>query len=399
MSAFPTKNLIFLKDSKSNLNCLVDSGASISILPHSSSAPPTGLHLVGANGNIVPVWGCRRQIVSFASHDFEFDFFLAAVATPIIGMDFLTKFELSIIPAKRQVLHATSGHTLTQASTSSFVSPWSPETATAVAALPPQVQKLLEEFLSLLRPKPLHGVVHHIDTCSAAPVFARPRRLDPEKHRIAEEEFLALEKAGIIRRSNSPWASPLHLVPKKDGSWRPCGDYRRLNAVTIPDRYPLPNMQSLNDRMAGCTVFSKIDLVKAYHQIPIAEGDIQKTAIATPFGLWEFLFMAFGLRNAAQALQRLKDNILMGLEYVFSFLDDDGVFSKSKEEHWTHLRTLFAILAPPTAWPSTWRSGSSPFPISWATASPPPASPPSGTTFRSFWTFLNPLTANPCNGS
>jgi hypothetical protein len=104
-------------------------------------------------------------------------------------------------------------------------------------------------------------------------------------------------------------------------------------------------MQSLNDRMAGCTVFSKIDLVKAYHQIPIAEEDIPKTAIATPFNLWEFLFMAFGLRNAAQALQWLKDNILIGLDYVFSFLDDDSVFSKSREQHWTHLRTLFAILA------------------------------------------------------
>jgi hypothetical protein len=156
-------------------------------------------------------------------------------------------------------------------------------------------------------------------------------------------------------------------------------------------------MQSLNDRMAGCTVFSKIDLVKAYHQIPIAEEDIQKTAIATPFGLWEFLFLAIGLRNAAHALQLLKDNILMGLDYVFSFLDDDGVFSKSKEQHWTAHCSPSSL---PTAWPSTWRSASSPS-LSWislATASSPPASPPSGTTFRSFWISLNPLTAKPFNG-
>jgi hypothetical protein len=85
------------------------------------------------------------------------------------------------------------------------------------------------------------------------------------------------KKAGIFCQSNSPWASPLHLVPKKDGSRHPCGDYCHLNAVTVPDRCPLPNMQSLYDRMAENTMFSKIYLVKAYHQIPIAGEDIPKT--------------------------------------------------------------------------------------------------------------------------
>ena len=85
-------------------------------------------------------------------------------------------------------------------------------------------------------------------------------------------------------------ASLLHLVPKKDSSWCPCGDYRCLNAVTVPGRYPLPNMQSLNDPTSGCNVFSKIDLVKAYHQIPIAKADVLITAIAMPLGLFEFLF-------------------------------------------------------------------------------------------------------------
>ncbi len=101
-----------------------------------------------------------------------------------------------------------------------------------------------------------------------------------------EAEFRELEAAGIICRSDSPWSSPLHMVRKKDGSWRPFGDYRRLNLAMTHDRYPLPSILDLSNKLHSCKFFSCIDLVKGYHQIPMAAQDIAKTAIITPFGLF-----------------------------------------------------------------------------------------------------------------
>ena len=145
--------------------------------------------------------------------------------------------------------------------------------------------------------------------------------------------------------SDSPWASPLHMVPKKDGSWRPCGDYRRLNMQTTPERYPLPNMQDMSAHLHGCTVFSKIYLVKGYHQVPVSPSYIPKTAIITPFGLFEYLRMPFGLTNAAQTFQRLMDRLFNHLPFVFVYLDDLLVASRSTQEHLDHLRQIFEILA------------------------------------------------------
>jgi transposase InsO family protein len=135
------------------------------------------------------------------------------------------------------------------------------------------------------------------------------------------------------------------MVKKKDGSWRPCGDFRRLNLVTTEDKYPLPNMADLSSRLDSCVIFSKLDLQKGYLQVPVKEDDIPKTAIITPFGLFEFTRMPFGLKNAGMTFQRMMDQIFFDLPCVFVYLDDLLVASTSVDEHAHHLRQVLGLLA------------------------------------------------------
>ena len=126
-----------------------------------------------------------------------------------------------------------------------------------------------------------------------------------------------------------------------------CGDYRRLNTVTTPDRYSIPLIADLTARLHGRKIFGKVDLIKGYHQIPVAEDDIAKTAITTPFGTFEFLRLPFGLKNAGQTFQHMMDEILSDLDYLFVYMDDVLVASRSMEgTHRTLSRALSAARLP-----------------------------------------------------
>jgi hypothetical protein len=134
------------------------------------------------------------------------------------------------------------------------------------------------------------------------------------------------------------------MVRKADWTWRPCGDFRRLNMVTVANSYPLPNMLDFAGNAAGCTIFSKIDLRKGYHQILVHPAYIQETAITTPFGCFEYLRMPFGLMNAGATLERKVDRAVADLEAVLAYVDDKDVASRNAEEHAIHLCQLFTRL-------------------------------------------------------
>ena len=188
-----------------------------------------------------------------------------------------------------------------------------------------------------------HNTVHNINTTPGRPVSCRPRRLAPDRLAIAKAEFDTMLKDGTARRSDSSWSSALHLVPK-DRGWRPCGDYRALNPRTIPYRYPVRHIHDYAHHLAVCTIFSTMDLVRAYHLIPVHQDDVRKTAITTPIGFFEFPFMSFGLRNATQTFQRFMDEILREFCFCFFYIDDILVYSRSPPEQEQHLRTLLKQL-------------------------------------------------------
>ncbi|KAK2395373.1 putative mitochondrial protein [Trifolium repens] len=178
------------------------------------------------------------------------------------------------------------------------------------------------------------------------PISESAYRMAPAELVELKSQIEDLLEKGFIRPSVSPWGAPVLLVKKKDGKSRLCVDYRKLNKVTVKNRYPLPRIDDLMDQLRGALVFSKIDLKSGYHQIRVRDEDVQKTAFRTRYGHYEFLVMPFGVTNAPAIFMAYMNRIFHSFldKFVVVFIDDILVYSKSEEEHVEHLRLVLQVL-------------------------------------------------------
>lgn len=211
-----------------------------------------------------------------------------------------------------------------------------------------KLNELLKKHAAIFEPggEATEFAEHAIDTGKQPPIYVPPYKFPPKKKELLKKELDQMLADDVIEECESPWGAPVVLVTKKDGGIRVCVDYRKLNAVTVSDGYPMPRIDELLHNAKRTQHMSTIDLRAGFHQVKVKEQDRDKTCFVTPFGTFRFKRMPFGLRNAPATFQRLMDKFLTGLYdiCVFAYLDDWIIISETFEEHLKDLEKVFQRL-------------------------------------------------------
>ena len=239
---------------------------------------------------------------------------------------------------------AVSNTVATSPNSKKDVSPIQQAMANADPTLSPQQRSLLFDLLSKhssvfsAGPEDMgrtNLIYHKIELEQPEPIRQGLRRIPHEQISVLRSEVDKLQKMGAIEPSQSPFASPTILVKKKDGSMRLCIDYRKLNSVTKKDAHPLPRIEDIFDTLSGSKYFTTLDLAMGYHQVEVRPEDREKTAFSTPFGLFQYNVMPFGLATAPATFMRLMTMVFSGMLYstCLAYLDDIVIFGRTFEEH------------------------------------------------------------------
>ena len=206
------------------------------------------------------------------------------------------------------------------------------------------MKKLLFEFQHLFPDVPscTTCIYHDIDMGSATPCKQHSNRVNPIKLESLQKEVEYMLKNNIIEPSQSEWSSPCVLVPKSDGTFWFCTDFRKLNVVTKADSYPLPRVEDCIDHVGKAQYVTTLDLLKGYWQIPLTERAKRLSAFVTSKGLYQYRVMLFGMRNAPATFQRMINQIVGGLDGCEAYIDDVIVYCNTWKEHLTQLQGLLS---------------------------------------------------------